>query len=482
MSTAVRPPAPRREIGGVTRGRPVPGALLGWSGLSSPEQREDVPELRWPMSNRTYRAMLTDAKIEQGANAIRRALLGYWWGLDQAAASDEVTGHVADDLGLPVLGARPRPRQRGRRFHFLDHLDRALDAPLGPGHCYFEQVADEEDEGRRVRLRKLAERPAHTISDIQVADDGGLVLVRQGLAGSPEIPVDVLVAYVWGLRAGNWYGRPMLRPMYRHWLVKDRLMRVDAMKHERNGIGVPIATAPESASDEEIEALADLAEQYRAGANAGAALPHGATLRLAGVEGQLPDTLGSIRYHDEQIAAGFSSMLFQLGSTRTGSRALGESFGDELDLTRQSIADWFVSIFQQHVIDDLVDWNWGTGEPSPRLIYEVHVQREASPDDLATMKAAGMLSWGPADEDHQRHTYRLPRRQLGTDPPDRTLVDDPRLPRYTADPPPDPEASAYVPARERLATRADLSRLERSSGRRLAEHDDALAELARALS
>jgi hypothetical protein len=69
--------------------------------------------------------------------------------------------------------------------------------------------------------------------------------------------------------------------------------------------------------------LAKLAQSYRAGEAAGGALPNGADLRFRGMEGTLPDLLASLRYDDMQMAARFLAMFTKLGTTETGSRALG---------------------------------------------------------------------------------------------------------------------------------------------------------------
>jgi hypothetical protein len=31
----------------------------------------------------------------------------------------------------------------------------------------------------------------------------------------------------------------MLRPLYKYWLLKDRMLRIDAIKNERFGAGIP---------------------------------------------------------------------------------------------------------------------------------------------------------------------------------------------------------------------------------------------------
>jgi hypothetical protein len=52
-----------------------------------------------------------------------------------------------------------------------------------------------------------------------------------------------LVAYVNDQEGDNWIGRSYLRPLFKHFVRKDRLLRVDAINAERNGPGVPLAYA-----------------------------------------------------------------------------------------------------------------------------------------------------------------------------------------------------------------------------------------------
>ena len=128
------------------------------------------------------------------------------------------------------------------------------------GFMFFEQVYRVGADGK-LHIRKLAPRMPGSISQIQTAPDGGLIYIRQyasdynfapmvpygsqidvslfGALQSPLIPVNRLIAHVNEKEGGNWFGRPWLRALYRSWLLKDRLLRVDAMKHERIRMGVP---------------------------------------------------------------------------------------------------------------------------------------------------------------------------------------------------------------------------------------------------
>jgi hypothetical protein len=57
------------------------------------------------------------------------------------------------------------------------------------------------------------------------------------------IPVNRLVAYVRDPDPGVWVGNSILRPAYKHWLLKDELIRIHAVASRRNGMGTPVATS-----------------------------------------------------------------------------------------------------------------------------------------------------------------------------------------------------------------------------------------------
>jgi hypothetical protein len=64
-----------------------------------------------------------------------------------------------------------------------------------------------------------------------------------------------------------------------------------------------------------------MAQAMQSGDGAGAFLPYGTEMRHPRRQGQLPDAIGAIRYHDEQMARAFMQMFAELGKTQSGSRA-----------------------------------------------------------------------------------------------------------------------------------------------------------------
>jgi hypothetical protein len=149
-------------------------------------------------------------------------------------------------------------------------------------------------------------------------------------------------------------------------------------------------------------------------------------MRLVGTEGSLPDTLASIKYHDEQMARRFLAMFMQLGSTETGSRALGESFVDFFSLAQESIATDYMKVTNEHVVEDLIDLNYGVDESAPLLDFVVEDNKKLAVADLVALIDAGAITTDPELEDYVRaEIARLPEKPEGEDGSPDVPVGDP---------------------------------------------------------
>lgn len=374
---------------------------------------ETTPELRWPQSITVFDAMRrTDSQCASVLRAVTLPVRRTPWRIDPAGARLEVAQFVADDLGLPVVGQTPKPPLRSKdKFSWPEHLRLAL-LMLPLGHAYFEQVYRVDADGSAAHLRKLAYRPAKTIERIDVAPDGGLVSITQWWTQADTkpkpIPVDRLVAYIHEREGGNWLGSSVLRSAYKNWLLKDRLLRVQAQTIERNGMGIPLYKGQEGASGDDLAAGKAMATAWRAGEAAGSAVPFGADLVLRGVEGTLPDADPVVRYHDEQIARAVLAHFLNLG-TQTGSWALGTTFADFFTLSLQTLAQQIADTATQHIIEDLVDINFGEQEPAPRLVFdEIGSRQAATAQSLKSLVDAGLIKPDEVLDETVRQQYGLP--------------------------------------------------------------------------
>ena len=425
MAPTRLPKAPTSELGFTNA---FPGML---SAFSQWDQFEQVPELLWPNSIRTYTRMLReDSRITSVFYAISLPVRRTAWRIDPNGASDEVTEFVAADLGLPIVGGDDtKPTQRTRdKFSWARHLQWAL-LCLVFGHSVFEQVYRIEDDGK-AHLRKLAPRPASTIAYWDVALDGGLVGIQQwppgtsfgsplgtvagGFTWAQQIPVDRLVVYVRDPDPGVWTGNSFLRPAYKNWLLKDELIRIEATAARRNGVGVPVVTAPESVSEaavgsNSLQPYLDIAQQYRGGNTAGVALPFGADLKLQGVNGNLPSGFirQAIEYHDKQMA--LAALAHFLNLDRGGSYALASVQESTFTQGVQEVAEWICDTAQCHVVEDLVDVNFGVDEACPRLVVDdIGSRQDATAASLQMLVNAGLLTPDPRLEAYERQSMGLP--------------------------------------------------------------------------
>jgi len=394
--------------------------LVSWARLSGAQAEETNPELQWPKSIDTFDKMRReDSQIGSVLRAVTLPIRRTEWMIDPAGADDDVTEFVAANLNLPIKGrdAVPPLRTKGR-FSWGEHLRHAL-LELVFGHSYFEQVY--RYENGRHHLAKLAWRPPRTIDAINVARDGGLESIEQPDQGGRKVKIDVqyLVAYVNDREGGNWVGQSLLRTAYKNWLLKDRLLRIQALTAERNGLGIPVYTgagAPEGAEPEQYEkwrtserdAGLAIAKGARAGDAAGASIPHGATFEFKGVTGDLPDTDKPIRYHDEQIARAVLAHFLNLG-TETGSWALGSTFADFFTDSLNAVAQHIEDVANQHIAEDLVDKNWGETKRAPRIVASaIGSKHPATAEAIKLLLDSGALRWDRKLEAHIRALYKLP--------------------------------------------------------------------------
>lgn len=404
----------------------VNGESSDWQQWDSDER---IPDLRWPESVGVYYRMAReDGRVASLLQAIGLPIRRTVWRIEQGDASDEVTEFVAQNLGLPIVGgdpARETPAtgRRGQRdrFSWAQHLQGAL-LMLQYGHAFFEQIYRVDDDGR-YRIRKLAPRPQRTIDKINVARDGGLVSITQRppafdgrtlyAPSGIEIPVNRLVAYVRDPEPGQWVGTSLLRPAYKHWLLKDETLRIQAAAIRRNGMGIPVITTAGD-DQEQVKRATEIARGFRAGNSSGVGLPAGWTMQLLGVQGNLPNPQSSIEYNDKQIA--LAGLAHFLNLDRGGSYALASVQADTFVQSVQTFAETLAETANHHIVWDLVDLNFGEDEPAPRVVFdEIGTRQDATASALKMLVDAGLLNPDGMTEQVIRQNLGLPADNPGGD-------------------------------------------------------------------
>lgn len=413
---------PTSEIGSVLPKRDFPEGMgtPGWSVFEAQQAMVPVEALRWPKSIRTYEDMRRDGQVQGLLTSVYLPIRHMEWYVDPNGTTGTMAEEIAEDFGLPILGDEQGDTEDSPGIQHDEHLRLALLA-LALGHQFFEESGDIEGEGNdmRYRLRKLAQRPQSTIDRISVAPSGDLISIRQrGALPPPEVPADRLLPYVWDREGGNWAGRPLLYGIYRHWLLKDELIRGNAVMHRRfSGIPVTEQVVPGTIDDAAHKAAAEVAQRVRSGDTAGLSMPYGMKLRLLGVEGALPDTIKAVEYHDAQMARAFMQMFAELG--KVGSRALGTTLLDHYAQGVLAVAHW-IRRTKMELVRRIIMRNYGTVDRVPKINFRQDDHEDITAEQLVALIDAGVIVVDDDLEATIRARANLPARnpeQEGRTPP-----------------------------------------------------------------
>lgn len=359
--------------------------------------------------------MRHDPQIKAVLGAYKHPLMRATWVLDPDGCKPKVVQHVADDLGVGILGNdKGQGAARRRGVVWTRHLQEAFNY-LVFGHMPFERRYTYDAQGVP-HLTHLGARMPWTIAQMKIDQFGIMQEVVQTTQRDP-IPAERFVWYVNDQEGSNWAGISMLRAAFGAWLLKHETWRVHVTSIRRFGMGVPVVNAPPGATQAQVIQAQQLASSMRAGDSAGMGLPQGFSAAIQGIAGSIPDALGFIKYLDIAMAKMVHAGLIELGQTDNGSRALGETFMDLFQLALQSVADSIAMTATSGyegmpgIITDLVDQAYGEDEPAPRLVCtDVGENYEVSANALQSLTMSGVMTPDPALDEWARKTWRLPKR------------------------------------------------------------------------
>lgn len=337
----------------------------------------------------------SDATVNAALNAVKLPVLSADYEVDPASDDDkdkEVAEFVKDCL-----------------FHIVDwdqFLGEALTF-LDFGHDVHEMVFEPRDiNGQmRIALVKLGYRKQTTISAWETA--AGKPGIQQfNSTGAPfSIPAEKLVRFTHKQEGDNYEGISLLRAAYKHWYIKDKLYRIDAVGHERHALGVVDVTTPVGATDADKKKLRTLVRNLRANEESYLEHPEGWTVQFLDMKANsLKDVEPSINHHDRQIMKNVLAQFLEIGASKGGgTRSTSEDHSRLFELAVQSVARRIVQVLQHTVVRTLVDLNFTDREYPTLRVGKI------SDDNIPVMSEAikkfvdaGVLHPTAADENSTR--------------------------------------------------------------------------------
>lgn len=312
----------------------------------------------------------------------------------------------------------------------FDDLLREILTMLPFGFSVFEKVYGLDQNGQII-LKKLGYRKQATIYKWQTdkGEPGIVQLVPSNTDDATEmsqknnnisIPMQKLLIFSFRKEGKNYEGASILRSAYKHWYIKDKLYKFDAVRHERQSVGIPIIYMPKNASDTDKSEAQRIVRNVRSTEQTGIVMPgpkdEGWLFEFADSRANAgTDLFESIKHHNREISKNVLAQFLELGDTQSGSRALGESQSDLFLLSLGAIAKQIRDTINKHLIQELVDLNFDIGDYSyPELEFQKlgEVDYNTLVNNLVALTGGGLLQTDEGLEDYIRESLGLPEKQV----------------------------------------------------------------------
>jgi phage gp29-like protein len=235
------------------------------------------------------------------------------------------------------------------------------------GFSILEKIWTINEKGEYI-LARLAPRLPQTIKDFKIKKDGSLDYVVQeamknGKMQTLKIPGTYCAIFCYDKEGDNYWGISLLRYIYMHWYYKKELYRIDAVKHDRFGIGIPMGYIAKGyvlktkERDEVVELLKGLRSHHRAFG----LLPEEIQVKIMTPENEHGGTAGlmdSVDHHDVMIARAVLALFLTAGSQKHGNYGTTVTWQDLFLYSLQSLALQIGQDLQRQVVRDLCNYNF----------------------------------------------------------------------------------------------------------------------------
>lgn len=377
------------------------------------DELEYVNELQGSMAIDTYNQMRkSDGQVQLALLALMNPVINAEWKLHPPGDPEH------DDVPTPEELEQTKIMNDwifGEDFEFTQTMRQIL-GMFWAGFSVFEKLWWYDEQKKLLCIKKLSPRLQNTIREWDI-QDGNLVQIRQVIfAGETKrdvwIPADKAVVFTYQKEGDDYRGISALRPAYKHWFYKDFFYRIDGMRIERWGLGVPVITEEEVASTAGGKAkIIEAVENMRAHEKGYIYLPRGYKVELLDAgQGKMVDPIPSIQHHDAAILKTIMAHFLELGMTETGARSVGETLQNAYLLSLQSVANYVAETLNKHVIRDVARKNFGDNVRTPYL-KATGIQPEdfdLFAKSFQSLGSSNLVTKGPKLEGFIRETLGIP--------------------------------------------------------------------------
>lgn len=324
----------------------------------------------------------SDATVKQLLNAVIMPIIGSQWTI-QAASENDYDVMVANFVRQQLFQRRIVWHDFLREallmlpfgfsvfekvLEWVDYTHTPAPIPRDPADTDFDEngnalplepIQPPDKNMKLIGLAKLASRKQRSIFKWEM--DNGMPGIHQILPGAAyDIPWEKLVVFTNEREGDNYEGISLLRAAYKHWYLKDKMYLIDAIKIEKQSLGILEIEPPEGADEDMINDAIEAAQQLRANEMGYFKKPTGWTFGFMDMKANTTvDTWPSIEHHDRAIAKTFLAQFLELGhSTGSGSHALSRDHSQLFEKAVDAVCKNLQATIQHFVINPLCDINF----------------------------------------------------------------------------------------------------------------------------
>ena len=367
-----------------------------------------------------WEKMANDATINQNKSAVTLPIRNAKWDVERP--NDSKVAQDMQTFSRQQLFKRPEQRWEGL-------LEQILDFTFD-GISWFEKIFTTDDfDGKQVVVwKEIAYRYPRTIfrynndeeteklkSIEQMAENAGT-----GLLETNTIPVERLIIFTKSKYGADYEGKGYNRILYRQYKQKDLYEKALAIYIDRFAAGILNINTPSGtlSNDDVRDKIEEMAKDIRSGEKAYIITEEGMTIEVlqGGTKGGSTGTspiIAAIRLQEDNMAKTVLAQFLNLGTTQSGSRALGDVGVNFFLLTVQAVADQVADELTLH-LHELLAMNWdkathGDSYPIVTVKGIQHKDIKIISDAFANFKNGGAIETGDKEtEQHIRNALEFP--------------------------------------------------------------------------